>query len=80
MNDQELLLDFKNESAQKPFAYLYDIIFLILRHAIITEKYAPGESIRVTDVSLTLKVSQTPVLRAFSMLEKEGLVSASNKP
>ncbi|HAQ39987.1 MAG TPA: GntR family transcriptional regulator [Clostridiales bacterium] len=51
-----------------------DIVFEILRKAILDGKLAQNERIMETAVAEELKISRTPVREAFRKLEAEGLV------
>lgn len=46
----------------------------ILRDAIVTGKFAPGEHLKETLVADQLSVSRSPVREAFRQLEQEGLI------
>lgn len=49
-------------------------VYLILRHAILSDVLAPGSWLRQDEVSLQLSVSQTPVREALRTLSRERLV------
>lgn len=53
---------------------LRDIVFNILRRAIITGEFAPGERLMEIALAERLGVSRTPVREAIRKLELEGLV------
>lgn len=49
-------------------------VYLILRHAILSDVLAPGSWLRQDEVSVQLSVSQTPVREALRILSRERLV------
>jgi len=49
-------------------------VYLILRHAILSDVLAPGSWLRQDEVSVQLSVSQTPVREALKILSRERLV------
>lgn len=53
---------------------LRDVVFNILRQAIITGEFAPGERLMEIALAERLGVSRTPVREAIRKLELEGLV------
>ena len=46
----------------------------ILRKALLSGEYRPGEELSLTDVAAKLGVSRTPVREAFQSLAAEGLL------
>ena len=78
MENEKLSLAFHLEQQKHPFAFLYDTIYSILQRAIISGSFMPGSVIKVKEVALMLNVSPTPAARAFSMLEKDGLLTPLN--
>ncbi|MEJ8735400.1 MULTISPECIES: GntR family transcriptional regulator [Mediterraneibacter] len=73
------LLDFNpgmndNNSAQP----LHQMVYHILRYAIISGRVLPGEHLKEYMLSKTLRVSRTPVRAAIIRLENEGLVMRRN--
>lgn len=78
MENEKLLLAFHSEQQEHPFAFLYDTIYRILQWAIVNGSFMPGSVISVKEIALVLNVSPTPAARAFSMLERDGLLTPLN--
>lgn len=53
---------------------LYEQIYEVLKEAIVTGKYKPGERLVDYRISKELQVSRSPVREAFRKLEQEGLL------
>lgn len=53
---------------------LREVVFNILRQAIITGQFKPGERLMEISLAKSLGVSRTPVREAIRMLDQEGLV------
>lgn len=51
-----------------------DIVFDLLRKAILNGKLISGERIMETSIAQELNISRTPVREAFRKLEAEGLI------
>ena len=54
--------------------HVTDQVYRHLRHAILSDKLAPGTRLRETEIAIALKVSRTPVREAISRLIGDWLV------
>lgn len=79
MKAEELKRAFAAQQRREPFAFLYEVLFSVLRWAIITEQYTPGDMLKDGEIASLLEVSRTPVSRALEMLKERGLLLASGK-
>jgi len=57
------------------YATKKDLVVQMLRKAIATREYEPGERMRQEEIARRFDISLTPVREAFSQLEVEGIVS-----
>ena len=68
MNERKNIMEYKEQNS------LTEEIAGILRSRILKGEYKIGEKIKETHVAEELKVSRTPIRKAFKQLEDEGLI------
>ena len=63
------------EAAQVHYRTVGDMVYSVLRQAILSAVFAPGERLRQDNIAESMGVSRIPVRSALLQLESEGLVT-----